>query len=139
MIRMITLLLVLAFITTLAEDITDSQTQVAQTQTYSNCKVRSTDDKLVCLPDVFFIGASKAGTSTIATILFQHPMISNPRGANKSGSRRQQTKDKESHYFDHSDEETHTNKHILHRMNKYEGIIGASSSPSNDLLYSFSL
>ena len=92
----------------------------------SHCKIRSTDGKLVCLPDVFFIGASKAGTSTVATILYQHPMISNPRDENKD-RRRQDHKDKESHYFDHLDGAMHTNNHVFNRINKHGGIIGINT------------
>lgn len=43
------------------------------------CRIRASDDKLVCLPDVMFIGASKAGTSSIAAYLFQHPRIENAK------------------------------------------------------------
>ena len=88
------------------------------------CDTRSSDQRLVCLPDVFFLGASKAGTSTVATILFQHPMISNPRGENRSQKRKdQQRKDKESHYFDHSDENVHGNNHVLHHTDKHGGVL----------------
>ncbi len=102
--------------------------QLARTPQPSQCKIRPTDGKLVCLPDVFFIGASKAGTSTVATILFQHPMIINPRNENKTARRQgQQSKDKESHYFDRSDGATHTNHHISNHINKNGGVLGITN------------
>ena len=58
-------------------------------QRSGQCKERSR--KLLCLPDIVFIGASKTGTSSIAHYILQHPMIKNlnpPGGTN------------EGHYFD---------------------------------------
>ena len=76
------------------------------------CRLRSSDDRLVCLPDVMFIGASKAGTSSIAAYLFQHPMIENARvmslknnphgGFHEPNSSMPSVHRKESHYWDGS-------------------------------------
>lgn len=53
------------------------------------CRIRESDDKLVCLPDIMFIGASKAGTSSIAAYLFQHPRIENAKVMNPKTNPRQ--------------------------------------------------
>lgn len=46
------------------------------------CHVRKRDGRLACAPDFFFIGTSKAGTTSLAYYLDTHPMIVNANGVN---------------------------------------------------------
>ena len=59
------------------------------------CYKRKKDSKIACTPDVMFIGASKAGTSSLAEYLFEHPLIYNTFNT-KGGSN-------EGHFFDWAD------------------------------------
>jgi len=43
----------------------------------SSCSIRVSDKKLVCPPDVMYIGASKSGAKSIEYYLKSHPMIKN--------------------------------------------------------------
>jgi len=55
------------------------------------CHTRQKDGRIVCMPDFFFIGCSKAGTTSLAYYLDSHPMIVNANGINHGW---------ESHRFD---------------------------------------
>jgi hypothetical protein len=55
-----------------------SSSNLNLTPAYSGpCVVRKFDQRLVCHPDVMFIGSSKCGTSSIASYILQHPMLAN--------------------------------------------------------------
>ena len=63
------------------------------------CVKREEDGLFACLPDVYWIGTSKSGTSSIAHYLNQHPMIMNIVSAKRAAV----THSKEGHFWEVSE------------------------------------
>ena len=62
--------------------------------------VKRKDGLFACLPDVYWIGVSKSGTTSIAQYLHYHPMIRNLVGENRSST----THSKEGHFWEVSEQ-----------------------------------
>jgi hypothetical protein len=61
--------------------------------------IKRDDGKWACLPDAYWIGCSKSGTSSIAHYLNQHPMITNIVGSKRAEA----THSKEGHFWEVSE------------------------------------
>ena len=67
--------------------------------TTAPCVKREEDGLYACLPDVYWIGVSKSGTTSIAQYLHYHPMIRNMVGEARSAT----THSKEGHFWEVSE------------------------------------
>ena len=67
--------------------------------TTAPCVKREEDGLFACLPDVYWIGTSKSGTTSIAQYLHYHPMIANMVGEKRSAT----THSKEGHFWEVSE------------------------------------
>lgn len=67
--------------------------------TSAPCIQREDDGLFACLPDVYWIGASKSGTTSIAQYLHYHPMIRNMVGEARAST----THSKEGHFWEVSE------------------------------------
>lgn len=67
--------------------------------TTAPCVKREEDGLYACLPDVYWIGVSKSGTTSVAQYLHYHPMIKNMVGEARSAT----THSKEGHFWEVSE------------------------------------
>ena len=73
------------------------------------CVKREEDGLWACLPDVYWIGTSKSGTSSIAHYLNQHPMIQNLVGQKRAAL----THSKEGHFWEVSEHLFESSKDMI--------------------------